>query len=67
MGQAHALCPWRLPAKRLPAIPCPECHAPTLTQYGGQDTVTCTNTRCKTEITQERYLIWARIYEEETA
>lgn len=64
MGQAHALAPWRLPAKRIGGIPCPECHRHTLTQYGGNDTVTCTTAWCKAEIPQGRYLIWAREYEE---
>lgn len=67
MGRAHALAPWREQSRRIGGIPCPECHRPTLRQYAGRDTVTCTTTWCKVEIAQERYLIWARIYEEEQA
>jgi len=67
MSRAHALAPWREQAKRLPAIPCPECQRPTLQVFGGRDTVTCTTSWCRTEIPHERYLIWARMYEEEMA
>jgi len=67
MGQAHALVPWRLPVKRIGGIPCPTCHRHTLRQYGGRDTVTCTTSWCEEEIPQDRYLIWARMYEEESA
>ena len=65
MGQAHALAPWREQVRRIDGIPCPSCHRHTLRQYGGRDTVTCVTPWCREEIPQERYLIWARIYEEE--
>lgn len=67
MGQAHALAPWREQVRRINGIPCPSCHRHTLRQYGGRDTVTCTTTWCEEEIPQDRYLIWARMYEEESA
>ncbi|MDO5501341.1 MAG: hypothetical protein Q4F67_16855, partial [Propionibacteriaceae bacterium] len=65
MGQAHALAPWREMSKRIKGIVCPECHRHTLVQFGGRDTVTCQNQQCKVEIPQQRYLIWARMYEQE--
>ena len=67
MGQAHALAPWREEVKRINGIPCPACHRHTLRQYGGRDTVTCVTEWCKEEIPQDRYMIWARMYEEESA
>lgn len=65
MSRAHALAPWREEAKRLPGIPCPYCKRSALKKFGGKEDVTCT--ACETDIPHERYLIWARIYEEETA
>jgi hypothetical protein len=58
MSQAHALAPWREEAARVKGIACPECHANSLTRFGGDEFVTCT--RCNAHIEPGRYAIWVR-------
>lgn len=65
MSRAHALAPWRQEAKRIPGIPCPHCKRRALKKFDGKVDITCI--ACETDIPHERYLIWARIYEEESA
>lgn len=63
MSQAHALAPWREEPTRIPGIPCPYCHRHGLRLFGGREEVTCTV--CRTDIPSSRYLLWARMLEEE--
>lgn len=65
MSRAHALAPWREESKRLPGIPCPECKRVSLRIFDGETDVTCTNPACRMMIPHTRYLIWARIWEEQ--
>jgi len=58
MSAAHCLAPWREEAARVKGIACPECHAYSLTRFGGDEFVTCV--RCAAHIEPGRYAIWVR-------
>lgn len=63
--QAHSLAPWRPELRRCKGIPCPECQAPALAIFGGQDDVQCLE--CRTLIPPERYNLWTRMLADEAA
>lgn len=56
MRRAHRVAPWRAKVERIPAIPCPECHAVALVRHGGRDDVACG--ACSAAITGETYDRW---------
>lgn len=59
LSAAHALAPWRPPVRRCDGIACPQCQAPALVVYGGDDVVTCT--ACRSVIPAHRYELWTRM------
>lgn len=61
MSDAHVLAPWRPAMTRLPKVPCPECHRPSLAIFGGEEDATCLE--CKHMITPARYGVWSRAFE----
>lgn len=63
MGRVEGVAPWRARPRRLPGIPCPECEAPALAIYEGDDYVTCQ--RCRVTISRKRYDIWSVAAEHE--
>ena len=67
MAQAHALRPWRDQVSRIPGIPCPHCHRPTLVRYGGEEDVECQTSWCQSVFTPARYGLWVRMLAQERA
>ncbi len=65
MARAHALRPWREQVARIPGVPCPNCHRPTLVRYGGEVDVECQTRYCQSIFTPERYGLWVRMLHEE--